>query len=103
MSREAHVRFWERLGVRFPRPTRHKHHWALDCVLIEDERQPCVDNAQALQVVAWLRTLAYNILSAWRAALPLKDRLPVSWERSFETIRDALVHGRTQALLPTWA
>jgi hypothetical protein len=79
------------------------HHWTLDCVLMEDERQPCLDNAQALQVTAWLRTLAYNILSGWRAALPLKDRLPVSWERAFETIRDALVLGRTEALLPTWA
>ena len=24
MSREVHVRFWERLGVRFPRATRQK-------------------------------------------------------------------------------
>lgn len=78
------------------------HHWTLDCVLMEDERQPCVDNAQALQVTAWLRTLAYNILSVWRAALPLKDRLPVSWQRAFETLRDAFVLGRTEALLPTW-
>ena len=23
MSREVHVRFWERLGVKFPRATRH--------------------------------------------------------------------------------
>jgi hypothetical protein len=79
------------------------HHWTLDCVLIEDERQPCLDNAQALQVTAWLRTLAYNILATWRAALPLQSRLPVSWKRATETIRDALVHGRTEALLPTWA
>ncbi len=79
------------------------HHWTLDCVLIEDERQPCLDNAQALQVTAWLRTLAYNILATWRAALPLEDRLPVSWKRAAETIRDALVLGRTEALLPTWA
>jgi hypothetical protein len=79
------------------------HHWTLDCVLLEDERQPCLDNAQALQVTAWLRTLAYNILSVWRAALPLKDRLPVSWQRAFETLRDAFVLGRTEALLPTWA
>jgi DDE family transposase len=79
------------------------HHWTLDCVLHEDQRQPCLDNAQALQVTAWLRTLAYNILSAWRAALPLKDRLPVSWQRALETLRDALVHGRTEALLPCWA
>ena len=24
MNREVHVRFWERLGVRFPRATRHE-------------------------------------------------------------------------------
>jgi hypothetical protein len=81
----------------------NKHHWTLDCVLVEDERQPCLHSAQALQVTAWLRTLAYNILSAWRAALPLKDGLPVSWQRAFETLRDAFVLGRTEALLPTWA
>jgi hypothetical protein len=89
--------------VRLHWAIENTHHWTLDCVLMEDERQPCLDNAQALQVTAWLRTLAYNILSAWRAALPLKDRLPVSWQRASETIRDALVHGRTEALLPTWA
>jgi hypothetical protein len=103
MSREAHVRFWERLGVRFPRPTRHQHHWTLDVVLQEDTRQPCLTSAAALEVTAWLRTLAYNLIAAWRAGLPLKDRLPVRWERACEILRDALVHGRTEAVLPTLA
>lgn len=89
--------------VRLHWAIENHHHWTLDRVLQEDERQPCLDNAQALQVTAWLRTLAYDLLSAWRAALPLKDRLPVSWRRACETMRDALLLGRTEALLPTWA
>jgi hypothetical protein len=42
-------------------------------------------------------------VKAWRAALPLQARLPVSWKRAAETIRNALVHGRTEAPSPTWA
>ena len=36
MSREAHVRFCEGLGVRFPRPTHHELHWVLDMAFSED-------------------------------------------------------------------
>jgi hypothetical protein len=45
--------------------------------------------------------LAYNLLSAWRASLPLKDRLPVAWARAFELLRDALVHQRIQEAFTT--
>jgi|GEM_PF-5578362 len=92
MSREAHVRFCEGLGGRFPRPTRHRHHWTLDLVLEEDDRQPCLHSRTALEVTAWLRVLAYNLISSWRAALPLKDQLPLAWARACEVLRDALVH-----------
>jgi hypothetical protein len=54
-------------------------------------------------VTAWLRVLAYNLLSAWRTRLPLKDRLPVPWARACETLRDVLVHGRPEVPLPTLA
>jgi hypothetical protein len=54
-------------------------------------------------VVAWLRALAYNVLSAWRASLPLEDRLPVAWARAFELLRDALVQGHAGGLRATLA
>jgi hypothetical protein len=99
MSREAHVRFWEGLGVRFPRPTRHRHHWTLDVVLGEDERQPCRPTRTALEVVAWLRTLAFNLVSCFRARLPPEGRHLVEWARACELLRDSLVHGRRQEIL----
>jgi len=89
--------------VRLHWAIENQHHWTLDMVLQEDARQPCRANASALAVTAWLRTLAYNLLAAWRDRLPLKDGLPVRWERACETLRDALVHGRTEACLPTGA
>ena len=89
--------------VRLHWAIENKHHWTLDMVLKEDERQPSRANATALQVTAWLRTLAYNLLAAWRARLPLVDGLPVRWERACEKLRDALVHGPTEACLPTGA
>ena len=51
MIREAHVRLCEGLGVRFPRPTRHRHNWTLDVVLGEDARQPCRPTRTALEVM----------------------------------------------------
>jgi predicted transposase YbfD/YdcC len=89
--------------VRLHWAIENRHHWTLDMVLQEDARQPCCANASALQVTAWLRTLAYNLLAAWRARLPRVDGLPVRWERACETLRDALVHGSTEACLPTAA
>jgi predicted transposase YbfD/YdcC len=89
--------------VRLHWAIENRHHWTLDMVLQEDERQPCRANASALQVTVWLRTLAYNLLAAWRARLPLVDGLPVRWERACEKLRDALVHHPTEASLPTGA
>ncbi|MDY7232829.1 hypothetical protein SYV04_40960, partial [Hyalangium sp. s54d21] len=63
--------------VRLHWAIENRHHWTLDMVLEEDDRQPCLHSRSALEVTAWLRVLAYNLLSAWRARLPLKDRLPV--------------------------
>jgi predicted transposase YbfD/YdcC len=81
----------------------NRHNWTLDMVLEEDERQPCLHSRDSLEVVAWLRVLAYNLLSAWRTALPLKDRLPVAWARACEVLRDALVHPRIQGATATAA
>jgi len=65
--------------------------WTLDMALLEDDAQPCQTSRQALEVVAWLRVLAYNLLSKWRHRLPLKDRRPISWTRVMEKMRDLLI------------
>ncbi len=89
--------------VRLHWAIENRHHWTLDMVLEEDDRQPCLHSRCSLEVTAWLRVLAYNLLSAWRARLPLKDRLPVAWARACERLRDALVHGRPEVPQPTLA
>lgn len=89
--------------VRLHWAIENRHHWTLDLVLEEDDRQPCLHSRTALEVTAWLRVLAYNLISSWRAALPLKDKLPVAWTRACEVLRDALVHGRAEVPLPTLA
>ena len=79
----------------------NRHHWTLDVVLGEDERQPCRPTRTALEVVAWLRALAFNLLSFFRARLAPDGRHLVQWARACELLRDSLVHGRThQTLLP---
>jgi len=87
--------------VRLHWAIENQHHWTLDVVLQEDARQPCMASAAALEVIAWLRTLAYNLLAFFRAMLPLKNRLPVRWKRACEKLRDALVHGLKEVLPPT--
>jgi predicted transposase YbfD/YdcC len=79
----------------------NRHHWTLDVVLGEDERQPCRPTRTALEVVAWLRALAFNLLSFFRTRLPPDGRHLVEWARACEVLRDSLVHGRRQqTLLP---
>jgi hypothetical protein len=74
------------------------HHWTLDVALTEDDVQPCQQSAAAIEVVAWLRVLGYNLLAAWRARAEKKDRLPMPWARCMEQLRDAFVFG---AKVPT--
>jgi predicted transposase YbfD/YdcC len=87
--------------VRLHWAIENRHHWTLDMVLGEDERQPCRHSRSSLEVCAWLRVLAYNLISAWRARLPLKDKRPVAWARACETLRDALVHDLSEVPSPT--
>lgn len=71
------------------------HNWTMDVALEEDDRQPCQLSRDAIEVVGWLRIIGYNILSAWRAALPLKDGLRrSSWSRCMELLRDAILFNR---------
>jgi len=87
--------------VRLHWAIENQHHWTLDVVLQEDARQPCMASASSLEVTAWLRTLAYNLLAVWRALLSLNNRQRVRWKRACEKLRDALVDGLKEVSLPT--
>jgi len=67
------------------------HNWTMDVALTEDDVQPCQLTREAIAVVGWLRILGYNLLSAWRAQSPSKDRKPPSWSRCMELLRDAFM------------
>lgn len=77
--------------MKFPRPTRYGHNWTMDVALSEDDIQPCRKSRAALEVVAWLRVIGYNLLSAWRSGSAKKDRQPLPWARAMEQLRDALL------------
>lgn len=63
--------------------------WTADVVLEEDERSPC-KNGNGMVVVSWLRVLAYNLLSVFRAHIPKRER-DHSWRRAAELIYQALI------------
>lgn len=67
------------------------HNWTMDVALTEDDVQPCQKSREAIEVVAWLRVLGCNLLSAWRAQAGKKDNHPLPWERCMELLRDAFV------------
>lgn len=75
------------------------HHWTLDVPMEEDDVQPCQASRKAIEVVAWLRVLAFNLISAWRAQRPT----PISWERAMELLRDTVVHLATDRVFATLA
>ena len=39
----------------------NNHNWTMDVALTEDDVQPCQQNRDAIEVVAWLRLLGYNL------------------------------------------
>ncbi len=69
----------------------NNHNWTMDVALTEDDVQPCQQSRDAIEVVAWLRVLGYNMLAAWRAQADQKDRKPMPWARCMEQLRDAFV------------
>jgi len=79
------------------------HNWTMDLMLQEDERKPCQANKNAIEVVCWLRIIGYNILAAWRAHAPKKDRRPMPWARVMELFRDSLVGSSPEVIVPTLA
>lgn len=65
--------------------------WTVDVALGEDDVRPCQANRDSIEVVTWLRVLAYNLLAVWRAGGPKKDRRPLPWNRVMEQLRDAFL------------
>ena len=79
------------------------HNWTMDVALTEDDVQPCQKSRDAIEVIAWLRVLGYNLLAAWRSQAGKKDRLPISWARCIEQLRDALMFSTEGVLRATLA
>jgi predicted transposase YbfD/YdcC len=77
------------------------HNWTMDVIFGEDDSQPCQQGKDAIEVIAWLRILAYNLVAAWRARARPKDGQPMPWRRVMEKLRDSLVHGNLEASLAT--
>lgn len=64
--------------------------WTADVILKEDSHSPC-NTGNGVLIVSWLRLLAYNLVSVFRAYLPQKDRRPQSWRRSMELLYHAFL------------
>ena len=63
---------------------------------------PASSRAMPSRSWAGSRILGYNLLSTWRAQAPSKDRLPLSWSRCMELLRDAFMlnsHGASPAII----
>ena len=69
----------------------NNRHWTMDVMFEEDDRQPCQLSRRSVEVVCWLRALAYNLVASLRTAARQKDRRPQPWRRTMQRIRDLLV------------
>lgn len=74
------------------------HNWTVDVALEEDDLRPCQASRDSIEVVTWLRVLAYNLLAVWRAGGPKKDRRPLPWSRVMEQLRDAFLVAEPEPL-----
>jgi predicted transposase YbfD/YdcC len=63
--------------------------WTADMVLGEDDSCPC-QQGHGVQVVSWLRLLAYNLVAMWRTKLPRQHGETTSWAKAQHRLRDAL-------------
>jgi hypothetical protein len=61
--------------------------WTADVILDEDSYLPC-RKGEASALLCWLRVLAYNLLSIFRAHQPKHDRRFMPWRRAAERLRD---------------
>ena len=77
----------------------NNRHWTLDVIFEEDDRQPCQVSRRSVEVVCWLRALAYNLVATVRAGAKQKDRRPQPWRRTMQRLRDLLV-AHAEEVLP---
>jgi predicted transposase YbfD/YdcC len=92
----------QKLGlVRLHWGIENGHHWTLDVPMQEDAVQPCQASRSALEVVAWLRVIAFNLISAWRTRRSSVPKLRISWRRAMEQLRDAILHPSAERYLAT--
>ena len=76
----------------------NNRHWTLDVAFEEDDRQPCQLSRRSVEVVCWLRALAYNVVASLRSAAAEKDRRPQPWRRTMEMLRDLLIFAPPEEL-----
>ena len=83
MSREAHVRFCEGPGVKFPRSTLHSLHWVLDIAFREDECRKRKDHSA--ENFAMLRHITLNLLKQEKTCKRsiAGKRLLAGWDESY--------------------
>jgi predicted transposase YbfD/YdcC len=88
----------EKLGlVRLHWGIENGSHWTANVFLDEDTRHPCQLSRRAIEVVTWLRALAYNLVAVRRAARGPKAMPP--WRRVVTLLRDVLVVPHREAIL----
>lgn len=88
----------EKLGlVRLHWGIENGSHWPMNVFLNEDTHHPCQLTRRAIEVVTWLRALAYNLVAARRAARGSKA-MP-AWQRVLLMVRDVLVAPHPEALI----
>lgn len=88
----------EKLGlVRLHWGIENGSHWTANVLLDEDTRHPCQLSRRAIEVVTWLRALAYNLIAVRRAARGPKAMPP--WRRVVTLVRDVLVAPHRKALV----
>jgi len=76
------------------------HNWAMDMALLEDDAKPCQATQEAIEVLLWLRLLAFLLVSVFRSHAPPKDKRPMPWARAMERLRDLFMGLRpAEALL----
>ena len=86
MSREAHVRFRERLGVKFPRPTRHQMGFHSQEKKEEDHRRVSHRLIQALP-----EPLNIMVLADGCFGLCVSELLALKWEDIDTQVREIMI------------
>lgn len=68
------------------------NHWTMDTAFQEDDRQPCQLSRRSVEVVCWLRAIAYNTVAVVRSRAVAASK-PRPWRRVMQKLRDLFVTG----------